>query len=127
MRLSIHQLSLLSLRSLLWQQRPKPLPFPVPFSGGVFQALALMLLPHRSVLWVVLQPVAESLTGLPVQRFVREADSQSHQSSQVVVLQLDASNEEKVFFFKNGVKAWISTKFNLNVQLPLRSPTCGGR
>lgn len=89
-----------------------------------------MLLPHRSVLWVVLQPVAESLTGLPVQRFVREADSQSHQSSQVVVLKLDASNEENVEKKKksNSEHGFIlNFKFNVNIQLPLRAATCGGR
>lgn len=111
MKLVIHQPS---VWYLLWQQRPEPLPFLVSFPGAVLGPLALVLLPHRTILWVVLQPVAESLTGLPVQWFVCEADRQRHQSSQVVVLKLDASNGEKV----KEKKLWSAGK-NVDLHLHL--------
>lgn len=80
----------------LRQQRPEPLPVFLPVSGTFLLMITLILLPDGAVFGIVLQPVTESLTGLPVQRLISETDSQRHQSSQVVILQLNTSNGRKV-------------------------------
>lgn len=82
----------------LWQQRAEPLSLLLSFPGAVLLAFVLVLLPDRVVFWIVLQPITEGLTGLPVQRLVGKTDGQRHQSRQVVVLQLytpDGKTQEK--------------------------------
>lgn len=76
----------------LWQQWAKSLPLSGP---SVLLSLPFTLLQDWPVRGVVPQPIAKGLTGLPVQRFVGETDSQCHQSGQVVLLQLYASNGER--------------------------------
>ena len=76
----------------LWKQRSKSLSLLLLLSGTVLLPVTFALLQNRAVFGIVPQPVAESLTGLPVQWFIGEADSQSHQSSQVVILQFYTSN-----------------------------------